>query len=220
MLPITLVSGSRAAGPGRRAWYGRIALSFMIRGGVAAARGTPPTADRDTTHPKENGNGTRMRPPCNVDAGAGRHDRPPDRDAAAGTYRQTGDQRATRRHRCLARPRRRQKLASRMRPRPRRQHHPRHASRPGRKAVAQDHRQTATQGHGPRDRGPAQHDRLAPADRRQGHGRPHGIPARGRDAQGRPAAAGRLEDRPQRRPHHRVHRPAHARNAPGPRTRR
>lgn len=49
----------------------------MIRGGVAAARGTPPTADRDTTHPKENGNGTRMRPPCNVDAGAGRHDRPP-----------------------------------------------------------------------------------------------------------------------------------------------
>lgn len=139
----------------------------------------------------------------------------PDRDAAAGTNRQTGDQHTTRRHRRLARPRRRQELSSRMRPRPRRQHHPQHAGRSGRKTAAQDHGQTAT-----RDRGPAQHDRLAPADRRQGHGRPHGVPARGRDAQGRPDAAGRLKDRPQRRPRHRVHRPAHARNAPGPRTRR
>ncbi|MFR7426435.1 MAG: IS110 family transposase [Bifidobacterium pullorum] len=49
-----------------------------------------------------------MRPPCNVDAGAGRHDRPPTGTRRPERTDRQGDQRATRRHRCLARPRRRQ----------------------------------------------------------------------------------------------------------------
>ncbi|KFJ01909.1 hypothetical protein THER5_1903 [Bifidobacterium thermacidophilum subsp. thermacidophilum] len=36
-----MVSGSRAAGPGRRVWYGRIALSFMIRGVLPPHTGRP-----------------------------------------------------------------------------------------------------------------------------------------------------------------------------------